>query len=197
MQQQIMARRGGRAPAAAIIPPAPARRTARRFTRVAAVALAMALAGPALAARQKSEPRPAAPKDNRVWLIARADDTLVLRYGAPGAADPVFAVACQPSAGLLQFTVEVSSAKIRPGDGAALSLVAGKRHLELAASTFRGATDGQVVAEAAVALDDRVLDLFADGDSLTVRLPGSSSSFPLAGAKPKLADFRRGCQGRR
>lgn len=138
-----------------------------------------------------------APKDNRVWLIARADETIVLRFGAPGAADPVFAVGCQPSAGLLQFTVEVKSAKIHSGEGVALSLSAGKRRLELAASTFRGASDGLVVAEAAVSFDERVLDLLADGDTLTVRAPGATASFPLTGAKMKLADFRRACQPRR
>lgn len=145
----------------------------------------------------KSGKRSDTPKDNRVWQLARADEATVLRFGAPGSADPVFAVACQPAAGLLQFTVEVKSEKIRSGEGVALSLAAGKRRLELAASTFRGATDGLVVAEAAVALDERVLDLFADGETLTVKAPGTATSFPLAGAKAKLADFRRACRPRR
>ncbi|MFG1403863.1 hypothetical protein [Xanthobacter sediminis] len=134
------------------------------------------------------------PKDNRAWALARAGDTTVLRFGPPGAADPVLAIACQAGAGLIQFTVEISSPKIRSGEGVALSLSAGKRRLELAASTFRGATDGAVVAEAAVSLDGRVLDLFSGGETLVVRAPGATESFPLAGAKAKLADFRKSCQ---
>ncbi|MFG1478633.1 hypothetical protein V5F53_08170 [Xanthobacter sp. V4C-4] len=149
------------------------------------------------AAKGKAPKRADSPKDNRVWLLARTDETTSLRFGAPGIGDPVFAVACQPGAGLLQFTVEVASTKIRSGDGVALSLAAGKRRLELAASTFRGATDGLVVAEAAVSLEDRVLDLFADGETLTVRAPGTTASFPLAGARAKLPDFRKGCLTRR
>lgn len=145
----------------------------------------------------KAQVRAPAPKDNRIWLVARADDTTVLRYGPPGAADPAFAVSCQPGAGLLQFTVELTSPKTRPGEGVALTLAAGKRRLELAASTFRGATDGLVVAEAAVTLDQRVLDLFSDGETLAVSTPGTTASFPLAGARLKLADFRRACQMRK
>jgi len=187
--------------------------------RIMPLALALLLALPApLGAVALAEPAPAAapdrtvvakatgnaaagkdaaPNDARVWVIAHADDTYVLRYGAPGAPDPVFAVACQRSAGLLQFTVEVASAKISSGDGVALSLAAGKRRLELAASAFRGEAEGQVVAEAAVALDRRVLDLFAEGETLTVRLPGASTSFPLAAARAKLGDFRQACFARR
>ncbi|MGR7993789.1 hypothetical protein [Xanthobacter sp. ZOL 2024] len=182
------------------IPPGGGRARATRTMGLLAGLVAGSLglgALPAGAAREPASQRATTPKDNRVWVLARADDTLVLRYGAPGAADPVFAVACQPSAGLLQFTVEVTSAKIRSGDGVAVALQVGKRRLELAASAFRGATDGQVVAEAAVALEDRVLDLFADGDILTVRLPGSNTAFPLAGAKAKVVDFRRACLGRK
>lgn len=147
--------------------------------------------------KAKPSKRAEAPKDNRVWLIARTDETTVLRFGPPGTTDPVFAMACHPGAGLLQFTVEVTSAKIRSGEGVALSLAAGKRRLELAASTFRGASDGLVVAEAAVSLEGRVLDLLSEGETLTVRAPGATASFPLAGAKAKLPDFRKACQTRR
>jgi len=152
---------------------------------------------PARTLLAKTAAKDTAPKDTRVWVIAHADDTYMLRYGAPGATDPVFAVACQRSAGLLQFTVEVASAKIRSGDGVALSLAVGKRRLELAASTFRSETEGQVVAEAAVALDRNVLDLFTEGETLTVRVPGASTSFPLAAARAKLGDFRQACFARR
>lgn len=165
-----------------------------------ALGLALGLAAPPVSAateKAKAQKRAEAPKDNRVWLVARAEDTTVLRFGPPGAADPAFAVSCQPGARLLQFTVELKSPKAPPGEGVALTLAAGKRRLELAASTFRGATDGLVVAEAAVTLDERVLDLFADGETLTVRTTGTTASFPLAGARLKLADFRKACQIRR
>ncbi|WP_454915787.1 hypothetical protein [Xanthobacter sediminis] len=170
--------------------------------RLILLALALGLGAPPVSAattdgKVKAPKRTEAPKDNRVWLMARADDTTVLRFGLPGAADPAFAVSCQPGAGLLQFTVELKSPKTPPGEGVALTLAAGKRKLELAASTFRGASDGLVVAEAAVTLDERVLDLFSDGETLSVRTPGTTASFPLAGAKLKLADFRRACQVRR
>lgn len=131
--------------------------------------------------------------DPRVWMVVKADETYVLRFGLPRVADPVFAVSCQPGAQLIQFTAEVSSGKVKAGDGVALSLASGKRRLELAASAFRGSADGKVVVEAAVALDGRVLDLFSDADNLVVRLPGATETYPLAGAKPKLPDFRRVC----
>ena len=143
--------------------------------------------------RSKAQESKAEKADPRVWVLARADDTFVLRFGLPRVADPVFAVACQPGAQLIQFTVEAASGKVKAGDGVALSLAAGKRRLELAASAFRGAADGRVVVEAAVALDGRVLDLFADGETLVVKMPGASESYPLAGAKAKLPDFRRAC----
>lgn len=178
-------------------------------SRVAVVtALAMALASltamPATAApktkdKAKSEARkpdakkPEAKPDPRVWVLAKAEDTFVLRYGTPRAADPVFAVACQPGAQLIQFTVEAASGKVKAGDGVALTLAAGKRRLELAASAFRASNDGRVVVEAAVSLDGRVLDLLGDGETLIVRMPGASESYPLAGAKAKLGDFRKAC----
>lgn len=152
---------------------------------------------PAVAApREKPASRPPAResvRDPRVWSVVRADDTYVLRYGLPRAADPAFAAACQPQARLIQIMVEVDTARIRSGDGVALSLSAGRRKLELAGSAFRAATEGRVVVEAAVTLDARVLDLFADGDTLTVRVPGATEVFPLAGARQRLPDFRRVC----
>lgn len=131
--------------------------------------------------------------DPRVWMVVKVDETYVLRFGLPKVADPVFAVSCQPGAQLIQFTAEVTSGKVKAGDGVALSLAAGKRRLELAASAFRGSADGKVVVEAAVALDGRVLDLFSDAENLVVRLPGATETYPLAGAKPKVPDFRRVC----
>lgn len=156
------------------------------------------LADPAWAAPKPDAARGSSRKDEakpdpRVWMIAKAEDTYVLRFGLPRVADPVFAMACQPGAQLIQFTVEVASAKVKAGDGVALSLAAGKRRLELAASAFRGATDGRVVVEAAVSLDARVLDLLSDGDTLVVRLPGATETYPIAGARAKLPDFRRVC----
>lgn len=176
-------------------------------SRVAvATGLAMALASltamPATAAskekakteaRRSDSKKPEAKPDPRVWVLAKAEDTYVLRYGTPRAADPVFAVACQPGAQLIQFTVEASSGKVKAGDGVALTLAAGKRRLELAASAFRASTEGRVVVEAAVSLDGRVLDLLGDGETLIVRMPGANESYPLAGAKAKLGDFRKAC----
>ncbi|MFS8038664.1 hypothetical protein ACI7BZ_17190 [Xanthobacter sp. AM11] len=163
-----------------------------------AVVVALFAAGPAHAAPKaaqgaKASSRSDAKADPRVWSIAKGEDTYVLRYGAPRAADPVFAVACQPGASLIQFTVEVATGKVKAGDGVALSLAAGKRRLELAASAFRGAADGRVVVEAAVSLDARVLDLFSEGETLSVKMPGAAESYPLAGARSKLPDFRRVC----
>ncbi|MDI4666412.1 hypothetical protein K9U40_19085 [Xanthobacter autotrophicus] len=167
-----------------------------------AVALASSMAIPATAApkdKARSEARkpetrkPEAKPDPRVWMLAKADDTFVLRYGMPRAPDPVFAMACQPGAQLILFTAEAASGKVKAGDGVALTLVAGKRRLELAASAFRAATEGRVVVEAAVSLDGRVLDLLGEGDTLVVRMPGASDSYPLAGAKAKLGDFRKAC----
>lgn len=173
------------------------RHPARRGAPLLALVGALLIGAPAIAADKSSGKAKEAPKDNRVWALVRVDDTTVLRFGVPGAADPIFAASCQPGAGLLQFTVELKSGKIRSGDGIALTLGVGKRRLELAASTFRGAVDDTLVAEAAVALDDRLLDLLAAGDTLSVHAPGVSTSFPLGGAKAKLADFKRACQPRR
>ncbi|MEP9353287.1 hypothetical protein ABLE93_06760 [Xanthobacter sp. KR7-65] len=175
----------------------------RRFAivPVAAMLAGAAMLAPSAHAAPKSESGRAAARakeaeakaDPRVWMIAKAEDTYVLRFGMPRVADPLFAMACQPGGQLIQFTVEVAAGKVRAGDGVALSLAAGKRRLELAASAFRGANDSRVVVEAAVALDARVLDLLAEGDTLVVRLPGATESYPLAGARAKLPDFRRVC----
>ncbi|OYW31982.1 MAG: hypothetical protein B7Z41_09790, partial [Rhizobiales bacterium 12-66-7] len=125
------------------------------------------------------------PPDTRVWSLVRGDDTYVLRFGQPRAADPAFAATCQPSAQLLQIALEVNSTKIRSGDGVALSLSSGKRHLELAASAFLGSSDGLLVVEAAVSLEPRVFDIFRDGDTLTIRLAGQTQTLPLAGARSR------------
>ncbi|MFG1290244.1 hypothetical protein [Xanthobacter versatilis] len=171
--------------AALALTPVAAAPTAKEKARAEAKAKADAKKADA----KKNEAKP----DPRVWVLAKADDTYVLRYGTPRATDPVFAVACQPGAQLIQFTVEAASGKVKAGDGVALTLAVGKRRLELAASAFRGPTEGRVVVEAAVALDGRVLDLLNEGETLIVRMPGASESYPLAGAKAKLGDFRRGC----
>jgi len=143
--------------------------------------------------KEKEPKKEAAPKDARVWTIVRGEDTYALRFGLPRATDPVFALTCQPAAKLLQVTVETASPQIRSGDGVALRLSAGKKRVELAASAFRAATEGRMVVEAAVVLDSRVIDLFSDGETLVVRLPGATENYPLAGAKPRLTDFRRVC----
>lgn len=134
------------------------------------------------------------PADTRVWSLVRGDDTYVLRFGQPRATDPAFAATCQPSAQLLQIALEVNSTKIRSGDGVAMSLSSGKRHLELAASAFQGSSDGLLVVEAAVSLEPRVFDIFRDGDTLTIRLAGQTQTLPLAGARARLQDFERACR---
>lgn len=164
---------------------------------IAALAVTPALAAPKSAKGKAQETKNDKAKgekaDQRVWVLARGEDTFVLRFGLPRAADPVFAIACQPGAQLIQFTVETTSGKVKAGDGVALSLAAGKRRLELAASAFRGVSEGRVVVEAAVALDGKVLDLLSEGETLVARMPGASDTYPLAGAKAKLPDFRRVC----
>lgn len=172
-----------------------------RLTNVAATAALFAVAtltmpacaAPKSGAKGKAQEARNEKPDPRTWALVRVDDTLVLRFGPPRVSDPVFAVSCQPGAQLIQFTVETASGKLRAGDGVALALSAGKRRLELAASTFRGATEGRVVVEAAVSLDARVIDLLSDGDTLVARMPGASETYPLAGAKAKLQDFRKAC----
>lgn len=155
---------------------------------------AAAQAAPRSSKTTKSEPAP----DPRVWSIVKAEDAYVLRYALPRAADPAFAATCQPSAQLLQIAVEVQNdQKIRSGDGVPLSLANGKRKLELAASAFLANAEGLLVVEAAVALDARVFDLFRDGETLVVKMPGSTQNLPLAGARSRLADFERVCLGRR
>lgn len=142
---------------------------------------------------KKDVKKEAAPKDARIWTIVRGEDSYALRFGLPRATDPVFALTCQPAAKLLQVTVETASPQIRSGDGVALRLSAGKKRVELAASAFRAATEGRMVVEAAVVLDSRVIDLFSDGETLVVRLPGATENYPLSGAKPRIGDFRRVC----
>lgn len=144
-------------------------------------------------ASKGSASKPQMPVDTRVWSLVRGDDTYVLRFGQPRATDPAFAATCQPSAQLLQIALEVNSTKIRSGDGVALSLSSGKRHLELAASAFLGSSDGLLVVEAAVSLEPRVFDIFRDGDTLTIRLAGQTQTLPLAGARTRLQDFERAC----
>lgn len=150
-------------------------------------------AAPAAKGRKAAE----AEKDKRVWTLGKADDAIALRYILPKGTEPSFAATCQPSGQLMQITVEVSSKLIRSGDGVALSLVNGRRRLELAASAFLAGTDGRLVVEAAVALEPRVFDIFRDGETLTVKVPGATESFPLAGARARLADFERACLPRR
>lgn len=142
--------------------------------------------------RAKSAARTDPAQETQVWAIGRLDDGYVLRFG-PVRAEPVFTATCLPQARLLQVAVEVTSKSIRSGDGVALALSSGKRRLELAASTFRGSAKGRIVAEAAVTLEPRIFDLFRDGDTLQVKLPGKTESYPLAGAKAKLPDFERVC----
>lgn len=166
---------------------------------VAVLALA-AGAGPLHAATATAKPKPAkpaTPPDPRVWSLAKGEDTFVLRYALPRDADPSFAATCQPSANLLQIAVEVKTRKIGSGDGVPLSLSNGRRRLELAATAFLGSSDGDLVVEAAVSLNARVFDLFRDGDTLVIKLPGETQSLPLAGARARLADFERACLPRR
>lgn len=156
------------------------------------ILLATSVAAPADAKTSKKE-RAAKEKDGPIWAIAKAEDAYVLRYGPARSLDPQFAAACHPGADLLQITVEVADGKIKAGDGVAVSLVVGRRRLELAATAFRGAREGRLVVEAAVSLEARVIDLFAAGDELKITMPGAHESIPLAGAKAKLADFKRVC----
>jgi hypothetical protein len=148
----------------------------------------------AKASASKGASKTQMPADTRVWSLVRGDDTYVLRFGQPRATDPAFAATCQPSAQLLQIALEVNSTKIRSGDGVAMSLSSGKRHLELAASAFQGSSDGLLVVEAAVSLEPRVFDIFRDGDTLTIRLAGQTQTLPLAGARARLQDFERACR---
>lgn len=143
----------------------------------------------AATAHAATDPRPI---DTKAWAILKTDDGFVLRYGVPHEGNPPFSATCQPAAGLLQFTVEVDSRKVRAGEGVPLTFTAGKQRLELAAATFRGADRGLVIG-AAVTLDGRALDLFGAGETLHVAMPGLSERIPLAGAQAKLADFKRAC----
>ncbi|QTL04217.1 hypothetical protein J5J86_02340 [Aquabacter sp. L1I39] len=166
------------------------------------LAVAVLTLGPGLGALQAATPKPrpakpATPPDPRVWSLAKGEDTFALRYALPRETDPSFAATCQPSANLLQIAVEVKTKKIASGDGVPLSLSNGRRRLELAATAFLGSSDGDLVVEAAVSLNARVFDLFRDGDTLVIKLPGETQSLPLAGARTRLADFERACLPKR
>lgn len=169
-----------------------------RFLALPLAAACLALCAGALeAATPKAKPKPATPPDPRVWSLAKGEDTFALRYALPRDVDPSFAATCQPSANLLQIAVEVKTKKIASGDGVPLSLSNGHRRLELAATAFLGSSDGDLVVEAAVSLNTQVLDLFREGDTLVIKLPGETQSLPLAGVRPRLADFERVCLPRR
>lgn len=165
-------------------------------------------AGAAMAAPQSkstgTSAKASTPVDKRVWGIARGDGTIVLRFAQPRDTDPDFAATCQPGAKLLQFAIEVEGKPFASGDGVPLSLVNGKRRLELAATAFLGSSDGKLVVEAAVALEPRVFDLFRGGDMLIARMPAANpkaaslaQNYPLANARARLADFEAACLGRR
>ena len=147
---------------------------------------------PGEAAPAKAKAAKAAP-DPRVWTIARGEGVYVLRYALARDADPDFAATCQPAAKLLQFAVEVKSKQLRSGDGVPIALSNGKRRLELAATAFLGSANGDLVVEAAVSLEPRVFDLFRDGETLTIKLPGETQTLALAGARARLLDFERVC----
>lgn len=158
---------------------------------------------PLFAAPAPPKPAKVAP-DPRVWALVKGEGTFVLRFGLPRELEPDFAVTCQPGARLLQFTAEVAGRPFASGEGVALSLSNGKRKMELSATAFLGTTDGNLIVEAAVSLEPRVFDLFGTGDALVLRIPATqpkappvSLTFPLAGAKGKLADFERACLERR
>ncbi len=162
------------------------------------------IVGPGAAEAATAKPQKvAAPVDTRVWTIAKGEGTYVLRYAQPRDLDPDFALTCQPSGRLLQIAIEVVGKPFSSGDGVPISLINGKRRLELAATAFLG-SDGALVVEAAVSLEPRVFDLFRGGDTLVVKMPAANpktaaptQSYPLAGARARLADFENVCLGRR
>ncbi|OYX87390.1 MAG: hypothetical protein B7Y84_11800 [Azorhizobium sp. 32-67-21] len=182
---------------------ASARRPAPLFIVLCALLLTPLLHGIAAAAPVAPKPPKAAP-DPRTWSLVKGEGAYVMRYGMPRDPEPDFAVTCQPGAQLLQFTAEVSGRPFASGEGVALTLGNGKRRMELAATAFLGAADGNLLVEAAVALERRVFDIFDAGDTLVLRIPSTrpktqpvSLSFPLASAKGRFADFERACLERR
>lgn len=170
-----------------------------------AALLFAACAGAPAEAATAAKPKVAKPApDPRIWSLVKGEDTFVLRFSLPRDPDPDFAAICQPSAQLLQITVEVDGRPFSSGEGVPVTLTSGKRRLELAATAFLGGGDGKMVVEAAVALDPRVFDLFESGDILTLKIPaatpkghGVALTYPLAGARARLADFERACLPRR
>lgn len=176
---------------------------AQLFVPLVAILAVLPLSGSLSAAPPAPKPAKVAP-DPRVWALVKGEGTYVLRFGLPRDQEPDFAITCQPGARLLQFTSEVAGRPFASGEGVALSLSNGKRKMELSATAFLGATDGNLIVEAAVALEPRVFDLFGNGDTLVLRIPATQPkappvnlSFPLAGAKAKIADFERACLERR
>lgn len=167
------------------------------FAILAMPALVVTMMGVCAATTRYGGTKSTAPPDPRVWSIARGEDTYALRLALPREVDPAFAVTCQPSARLLQISVAVKSRQVASGDAVPLALSNGKRRLELAATAFSGSTNGELVAEAAVALDARVFDVLREGETLVVRLPGETQKLPLAGAHARLVDFERVCLARR
>ncbi|WP_127090186.1 hypothetical protein [Aquabacter cavernae] len=170
----------------------------------AALLVAMCATLPAAAATP-AKPKPAKPTpDPRIWTMVKGEDTFVLRFSLQRDPDPDFAAICQPGAQLLQIAAEIDGRPFSSGEGVPVTLTAGKRRLELAATAFLGGGDGKMVVEAAVALDPRIFDLFESGDTLTLRIPPSAPkakalvlTYPLAGARARLADFQRACLSRR
>ncbi|MBA4789271.1 MAG: hypothetical protein H2042_06195 [Rhizobiales bacterium] len=167
---------------------------------VAACTVSLAAAAPAPAKPKPAKPTP----DPRVWSMVKGEDTFVLRFSLPRDPDPDFAAICQPGAQLLQIAAEIEGRPFASGEGVPVTLTAGKRRLELAATAFLGGGDGKMVVEAAVALDPRIFDLFESGEALTLRIPPSVPkghalvlTYPLGGARARLADFQRACLARR
>ncbi|MCC6948193.1 MAG: hypothetical protein IT539_10550 [Bradyrhizobiaceae bacterium] len=173
----------------------------RRRRRAAAVlavtvfaALCVAPSGALAQAKKSKGGTKAVPaKPATTWTYTRALGTPTLAYGIEARDDFQITFSCQPDAGLLRVISLIGSRSLRPGDGAAIRLRNGKAHFEVAGTAFSTETRKQIDVAGTTKFDAALFNLFQQGETVILEVPGQRRSLTLNNAKAAAEAFEKAC----
>jgi len=131
--------------------------------------------------------------DERQWIGTANVDSVVLAYGMPASDDVAISFSCDLATKALTITIILEPADAKDGMRVDAMLAAESGQIVLNATGQRLAMDDSFMLQATTRLDPALRRILTEGRTLSIRVPGSTDTLPLAGAREQAQKLIDAC----
>ncbi|HKU93813.1 MAG TPA: hypothetical protein VJR58_00975 [Vineibacter sp.] len=121
--------------------------------------------------------------DDRQWIGTANVGSVVLAYGTPDSDDMAISFSCDPATKALAVSVILEPADAKDGMRVDVVLASEGGQVVLNATGQHLAMDDSFLLQATTRLDPSLRRILTEGRTLSIRVPGSTDTIPLAGAR--------------